>query len=88
MRTNNRIDSLTRRINEIPVGVQLAPPPASVTDPAPVLWAMAQTARALQGGERTVARWIAEAKLLAIRLGKSVRIDPQDVRALIAKAKN
>jgi excisionase family DNA binding protein len=88
MRTNNRIDSLTGHTNEIPVGVHLAPLPASVTDPAPLLWTIAQTARALQCGERTVARWIAEAKLPAIRLGKSVRIHPQDVKALIAKAKS
>jgi excisionase family DNA binding protein len=61
---------------------------ASEPAPEPLLWTIAQTARALQCGERTVACWIKDGKLLVVRLGRSVRIDLQDVKALIAKAKS
>jgi excisionase family DNA binding protein len=54
----------------------------------PLLWTIAQTARALQCGECTVARWIKDGKLAVVCLGRSVRIHPQDVKALIAKAKS
>lgn len=58
-----------------------------MTDAPPPLLTYQEVAKLLHVTDRTVWQLVADGKLLAVRFGRSVRIDPTDLRAFIEKAK-
>ena len=54
---------------------------------APVVWTIRQVAEALQVSEKTVWSLSRAGRLRPIHIGRAVRHDPADVRALIEAAK-
>lgn len=63
-------------------------PPGRPTGPAePLLLDMHQAARALNIGERTLARYVAEGEIPHVRIGRRLLFDPADLRQWIGRKK-
>ncbi len=62
-------------------------PPQGPTDvPCPLL-TYTEAAKVLCVTERTIRQFVADGKLPVVRFGRTVRIDPADLRAFINSAK-
>lgn len=57
--------------------------PSTVAAPLEALLSVGQVAEICQVSDRTVRRWIADGQLPVCRLGRSVRIRPADLAAMI-----
>lgn len=55
------------------------------TTSAPVYMTLPETARAARSGTSTVRRWIATGELPAVRAGRRLLIDPDDLRAFMRR---
>lgn len=56
--------------------------PKTAQSAKPRMITIPQAAELYQVGERTLRRYIAEGQLVAYRLGRSIRLRPEDVEAL------